>query len=102
MSWDTKIDEQIAANKVMIYMRGNRESPRCGFSARVINMFNQLEVPFVTEDMDQDRSLWDALAKRNDWPTSPQIFIKGEFVGGCDIVAEMFKSGELKQMLETE
>jgi monothiol glutaredoxin len=102
MDWNKKIDEQIAANKVMVYMRGSRQAPRCGFSARVMNVLGQLEVPFETEDMDQDRALWNTLAERNDWPTSPQIFIKGQFIGGCDILIEMFKSGELKQMLESE
>ena len=100
MDWNATIDKQIAENKIMIYLRGTPESPRCGFSARVLNVFKQLGVPFKTEDMDQDRALWDTLAKRNNWPTSPQIFINGEFIGGCDIVVEMFKSGELKEMLE--
>jgi monothiol glutaredoxin len=100
MDWNSKIDEQIAGNTIMVYMRGNREAPRCGFSARVLNVLNQLGAPFATEDMDQDRALWDTLAKRNDWPTSPQIYIKGEFIGGCDIFIEMFKSGELKQLIE--
>jgi monothiol glutaredoxin len=100
MDWESKIDEQIAENTIMVYMRGNREAPRCGFSARVLNVLNQLGAPFATEDMDQDRALWDTLAKRNDWPTSPQIYIKGEFVGGCDIFIEMFKSGELKQLID--
>lgn len=101
MDWNAKIDEQIKSNKIMVFMRGTKEAPRCGFSARVLNVLGQLGVPFETEDMDQDRALWDTLAKRNDWPTSPQIYVNGEFIGGCDILVEMFKSGELKQLLET-
>ena len=100
MNWNETIDKQVAEHKIMIYLRGTPEAPKCGFSARVLNVFKQLGAPFQTEDMDQDRALWDTLSKRNNWPTSPQIFINGEFVGGCDIVVEMFKSGELKEMID--
>jgi monothiol glutaredoxin len=99
MDWKETVAQQVAENPVMIYMRGTRESPRCGFSARVINVFNQLGVPYQTEDMDQDRELWNTLAQLNNWPTSPQIYIKGEFVGGADIVMEMYRSGELIEMI---
>lgn len=99
MEWKATIEKQVAENPVMIYMRGTRESPRCGFSARVINVFNQLGIPYQTEDMDQDRALWNTLAEINNWPTSPQIYIKGEFIGGADIVMEMFRSGELQEMV---
>ncbi len=99
MDWKSTIEKKVADNKVMIFMRGSKEAPRCGFSARVINVFNQLEVPYETEDMDQDRELWETLSKLNSWPTSPQIYVNGEFIGGADIVMEMYKSGELKEMV---
>lgn len=99
MDWKATIEKQVTENPIMIFMRGTRESPRCGFSARVINVFNQLGVPYQTEDMDQDRALWNTLAEVNNWPTSPQIYIKGEFIGGADIVMEMFRSGELQEMV---
>ncbi len=98
-SWKNKIESDIKSNKVVVYMRGDRHAPRCGFSARVINVLNNLNVEYKTEDMDSDRSLWDTLSELNDWPTSPQIYLNGEFIGGCDILMEMNKNGELKKEL---
>lgn len=98
-SWKLKIEEDVKVNKVVVYMRGTPNQPRCGFSARVVRVFNELNVPYKTEDMDSDPDLWKTLAAINNWPTSPQIYINGEFVGGCDIVTEMFKSGELHKEL---
>lgn len=98
-SWKQKIEEDVKNNKVMVYMRGTPNQPRCGFSARVVRVLNELNVPYKTEDMDSDPDLWKTLAAINNWPTSPQIYINGEFVGGCDIVTEMFKSGELHKEL---
>lgn len=99
MNWKEKIEKDIKENNIMVYMRGEKDAPRCGFSFRVVNIFKNLEVPFKTEDMDQDRALWDTLKEMNDWPTSPQIFIKGEFMGGADIIMDMYKSGELQKLL---
>lgn len=98
-SWKQKIEEDVKNNKVVVYMRGTPNQPRCGFSARVIRVFNELNIPYKTEDMDSDPELWKTLASINNWPTSPQIYINGEFVGGCDIVTEMFKNGELHKEL---
>jgi monothiol glutaredoxin len=97
--WKQKIEADVKANKIVVYMRGERTSPRCGFSARVINVLNGLGIDYKTEDMDSDRSLWDTLSALNDWPTSPQIYLNGEFIGGCDILMEMNKNGELKKEL---
>ena len=98
-NWKDKIEADVKSNKVVVYMRGTPNQPRCGFSARVVRVFNELNVPFKTEDMDADPDLWKTLSALNNWPTSPQIYINGEFVGGCDIVAEMFRSGELHKEL---
>jgi monothiol glutaredoxin len=98
-AWKSKIESDVKANKVMIYMRGDRNSPRCGFSARVLNVLNNIGAEFKTEDMDADRALWDTLSELNDWPTSPQIYLNGEFIGGCDILMEMNKNGDLKKEL---
>lgn len=98
-SWKKKIEEDIKNNQVMVYMRGTPSQPRCGFSARVVRVFNELNVPYKTEDMDSDPALWQTLAAINNWPTSPQIYINGEFVGGCDIVTEMYRNGELQKEL---
>lgn len=98
-TWKQKIETDVKSNKVVVYMRGTPNQPRCGFSARVVRVFNELNVPYKTEDMDSDPELWKTLAAINNWPTSPQIYINGEFVGGCDIVTEMFKNGELQKEL---
>lgn len=97
--WKMKIDQETKVNPVMVFMRGNPTSPRCGFSARVIKVLNELHVPYKTEDMDADPELWKTLSELNNWPTSPQIYIKGEFIGGCDIFMEMHRNGELMQAL---
>ena len=104
--WEEIIKKDIAENDIVVYMRGEPEAPRCGFSMRVMNVLGRLELPIKTRDMDaggprQDpESLWGTLSRMNDWPTSPQIFVKGEFVGGCDNVIDMVKSGDLQKMLE--
>lgn len=97
---EKRVKEDIKNNRVVLYMRGTPEAPRCGFSARTVGVFEQLGVDYHTVDLDADRSLWQALAKINDWPTSPQIFVNGEFVGGCDNVIEMWEAGELQKMLQ--
>lgn len=101
-SWKKKIEDDVKSNKVVVYMRGTPSQPRCGFSARVVRVFNELNVPYKTEDMDADPALWQTLSAINNWPTSPQIYINGEFVGGCDIVTEMYRNGELQKELGLE
>lgn len=100
--WKSKILEDTKNNEIMAYIRGTPESPRCGFTARVIRVLNELGRPYKTEDMDSDPTLWATLKEMNNWPTSPQIYVKGEFVGGCDIFVEMYKNGELHSMLGIE
>ena len=95
--WKEKIETDVQSNKVVVYMRGTPNQPRCGFSARVIRVFNELNIPFKSEDMDSDPELWKTLSAINNWPTAPQIYINGEFVGGCDIVTEMYRSGDLQK-----
>ena len=97
--WKEKIEKAVSDNDIMVYMRGNPEAPRCGFSARVVKVFNDLGLPYSTADMDSDATLWETLKELNDWPTAPQIYIKGEFIGGCDILMELNRNGELKSML---
>ena len=95
-----EIETAVKANKVMVYMRGTPDAPRCGFSARVLKVLGETGIPFKTADMDSDQTLWQTLSEMNNWPTSPQIYVNGEFIGGCDILMEMNRNGELKQMLE--
>jgi len=93
------IKNDVSSNKVVLYMKGNKLMPQCGFSARVVDILIQLGVPFETRDVLQDDVLRQAIKEFSDWPTLPQLYIGGEFIGGCDIVTEMFQNGELKALL---
>lgn len=97
---DTYIQKLIDNNDVIIFMKGSEHSPACGFSATVINIFKRLNVPFHTEDILQSEDLRAAIKTFSNWPTVPQIYIKGEFIGGCDIAKELFLSGELEILLK--
>ena len=95
-----RIQSQITENPVMLYMKGTAMSPQCGFSARVIQILTHLGVPFKTANVLEDAELRDGIKQFSNWPTIPQLYIAGEFVGGCDIITEMYQSGELKTALE--
>ena len=94
-----RIQSEIAANPVMLYMKGNAVFPQCGFSARVVQILTHLGVPFQTANVLEDPELREGVKQFSSWPTVPQLYVKGEFVGGCDIVTEMYQSGELETML---
>lgn len=94
-----KIAEQIKSKPVFIYMKGTPSMPMCGFSARAVAVLQEAKADFGYVNIMEDPGFWDELKKFTNWPTSPQIFVKGEFVGGCDIVCEMFESGDLQKML---
>ena len=94
-----RIQNDIAANPVMLYMKGNAMFPQCGFSARVVQILTHLGVPFQTANVLEDPALRDGVKEFSQWPTVPQLYVKGEFVGGCDIVTEMYQSGELETLL---
>ena len=96
-----KIDEEVKSNKVMIYMKGSKDAPQCGFSAAVVDVFNALNVSYVTRDVLRDNELRDGIKKYSNWPTIPQVYINGKFIGGCDITREMFKTGELQKLIES-
>jgi monothiol glutaredoxin len=93
-----RIASDIAANPVMLYMKGNAMFPQCGFSARVVQILTHIGVPFQTANVLEDPALRDGIKAFSNWPTIPQLYVKGEFVGGCDIVTEMYPSGELTQL----
>ena len=95
-----RIQSQITENPVMLYMKGTAMSPQCGFSARVIQILTHLGVPFKTANVLEDAELRDGIKQFSNWPTIPQLYVAGEFVGGCDIITEMYQSGELKTALE--
>ncbi len=95
----SEIQNLISSNDILIYMRGTPAAPRCGFSATVVEIMKRLNVPYHAVNADERQDHWAELAEMNEWPTMPQIYIKGEFMGGCDILKEMFLSGELQQVL---
>jgi monothiol glutaredoxin len=94
-----RIKAEITENPVMLYMKGTAMFPQCGFSARVVQILTHMGVPFKTANVLEDPSLREGVKAFSNWPTVPQLYVKGEFVGGCDIVTEMFQSGELASML---
>jgi monothiol glutaredoxin len=91
------IAEAIAEHKVILFMKGTPEAPACGFSARTVAALQALEVPFAAVDILPDPRIRQELSAISDWPTIPQLFVDGELLGGCDIVTEMYESGELAQ-----
>ncbi len=93
-----RIQSEITDNPVMLYMKGNAMFPQCGFSARVVQILSHLNVPFKTANVLEDDGLREGVKEFSSWPTVPQLYVKGEFVGGCDIVTEMFQSGELESL----
>jgi monothiol glutaredoxin len=94
------IESAIRSNKVMIFMKGNRSFPQCGFSAATVAIFEQLGVPFETADVLSDPELRDGIKRYSNWPTIPQVYINGKFVGGCDIIRELHESGDLEPMVK--
>jgi monothiol glutaredoxin len=95
-----RIQSEIDANPVMLFMKGDAMIPQCGFSARVVQILTHLGVQFHTANVLADPALRDGIKQFSNWPTIPQLYVKGEFVGGCDIVTEMYQSGELAKLLE--
>lgn len=100
MSIQDKIKQQIAENDIIIYMKGNAELPMCGFSARAVNVLKACNARFAAVDVLQDEEIRQGIKVFSNWPTIPQLYIKGEFIGGSDIIAEMFESGELQQLIK--
>ncbi len=97
----TQIKEQIGAADVVLYMKGTKEIPQCGFSSRVAGVLNYMGVEFADVNVLADDAIRQGIKDFSDWPTVPQLYVKGEFVGGCDIITEMTLSGELDTLFET-
>ena len=95
-----KIENLINENEVCLFMKGTPDAPQCGFSMAVSNMLKILEVNFKGVNVLEDQNIREGIKVFSDWPTIPQLYIKKEFVGGCDIVKEMYENGELKKVLE--
>ena len=94
------IQSHIDTNEVCLFMKGTPDAPQCGFSMAVTNMLKLLEVNFGSVNVLEDQNVREGIKTFSDWPTIPQLYIKKEFVGGCDIVKEMYENGELKKVLE--
>ena len=99
---DTKarIEEIVGSNDVVLFMKGTALFPQCGFSSRAVAILDHLGVSFETVDVLQDPEIRQGIKDYSDWPTIPQLYVKGEFVGGSDIMMEMFQAGELQQLIE--
>jgi len=93
------IEKTVADYPVVLFMKGVPDSPQCGFSNAVVQILDHLEVEYVGVNVLQDEALRQGIKEFSSWPTIPQLYVKGEFVGGCDIVREMFESGELKSFM---
>lgn len=96
----TQIADTIKANDIVVYMKGTPVFPQCGFSSTVAQIMQYLEVDFHAVNVLEDMDVREGIKTFNNWPTIPQVFVKGEFIGGCDIVREMFETGELKPFLQ--
>ncbi|MEI8357242.1 MAG: Grx4 family monothiol glutaredoxin [Deltaproteobacteria bacterium] len=94
-----RIRKAIEDNKIVIYMKGNPSFPMCGFSAATVELFNEIGVPYETVDVLKDPEIRDGIKRFSNWPTIPQVYVAGKFVGGCDIIREMHANGELEPLL---
>jgi monothiol glutaredoxin len=95
-----RIESAIHSNKIQVFMKGTRSFPQCGFSAATVQILEDLGVPFATTDVLADPELRDEIKSYSNWPTIPQVYIGGKFVGGCDIIRELYESGELQTMVK--
>ena len=95
-----RIRDAINSDKIVIFMKGNRSFPQCGFSAATVQVFEELGAPYATVDVLADQEVRDAVKTYSNWPTIPQVYINGKFIGGCDIVRELYESGELGTLVK--
>ena len=100
MEYKDQIKKLIEENEICLFMKGTPDSPQCGFSMAVSNIFKHLNVKFKGINVLEDENIRQGIKVYSDWPTIPQLYIKGEFIGGCDIIKEMFEKGELKKLLD--
>jgi monothiol glutaredoxin len=96
----TRIDDLVKSNKILVFMKGSKLMPMCGFSNNVVQILNSLGIPFETVDVLEDPEIRQGIKEYSNWPTIPQVYINGEFIGGSDIMIELYQKGELQQMVE--
>ncbi len=94
-----RIEADIKNNKVMLYMKGTPDAPQCGFSARAVDILREYNVPFHSFNILENEAIRQGIKEYADWPTIPQLYVNGEFIGGCDIMTELHESGELRKIL---
>jgi monothiol glutaredoxin len=97
---NTRIKEQLDAHDILLYMKGSPDFPQCGFSGQTVAALNAIGKPFAFVNIFEDEEIRNGLKEYSNWPTFPQLYVKGELIGGCDIVMEMYHSGELNKLLE--
>ena len=102
MNINENIKKIITENHICLFMKGTPESPQCGFSMAVSNVLKHLKVNFIGINVLEDENLRQGIKEFSDWPTIPQLYVSGEFIGGCDIVKEMFEKGELQELLKNK
>lgn len=100
MDVNARIEEQIRSNDILLYMKGTPDFPQCGFSGQTVAALNAVGKPYAYVNIFEDPEIREGLKVYSNWPTFPQLYVKGELVGGCDIVVEMYQSGELQKLLE--
>merc|ERR1719198_1766984 len=100
MNVNDEIEKLITENKVFLFMKGNKLFPQCGFSNTAVQILNALNVPFETFDVLENQNVREGIKEFSNWPTIPQCYIEGEFIGGCDLLIEMYQNGELQEMAE--
>lgn len=100
MSVQEKIQQLISENKIVLFMKGNAQMPLCGFSAQAVKLLKACNVSFAAIDVLQDEDIRQGIKTFSNWPTIPQLYVNGEFIGGCDIMIEMFEAGELQEVVQ--
>lgn len=100
MSANERIDEVVKGNDVVLFMKGTPLFPQCGFSSRAVAILDHLNVEYASVDVLQDQEIRQGIKEYSDWPTIPQLYVKGEFLGGSDIMMEMYEAGELQELVE--
>jgi monothiol glutaredoxin len=99
MSAEQFIDNEVKSNDVVLFMKGTPDFPQCGFSGKIVQILDYVGVDYKSQNVLADADIRQGIKDYSNWPTIPQLYVKGEFVGGCDIITEMFQSGELQQMM---
>ncbi|NDB82435.1 MAG: Grx4 family monothiol glutaredoxin [Alphaproteobacteria bacterium] len=100
MNINSQISNLIEENSIVLFMKGTKDFPQCGFSSLVVSILQKLELTFYDVNVLESLEMREAIKEFSDWPTIPQLYIKGEFIGGCDIVKELYQSGDLQQILQ--